>query len=178
MNAWTRGARKRIAPDTALLCATIVIAPQLFGGAFPWTGVTIAALCVGAFAAALWVRRLSPTHAVDGVFLVMLFAWGWTCVQAVPLSPSVAELLGLETFETVRRLRDLAWAGEVPFTISHDPGSTHAQVLIGVSILSAFMAARLGGPDALQPIAIATAGSATLVAAKPIVKVPVTRIER
>ena len=49
----------------------------------------------------------------------------------------------------------------LPF--SYDPGSTHLQILIGVSILSAFLAARLGGPPRLKPIAVATVVSAVLI---------------
>ena len=163
MNAITISRRLPIAPDTVLLCATIVIAPELFGGAFPWTVVVIAGLCVASLGTALWVRRSAATPVVDGVFIAMGLAWLWTCLQAVPLPTAVAHALGLGSVQTAERLQGLAWGDTVPFTVSYDPGSTQLQILIGISILSAFLAARLGGPSGLKPIAIATVASAVLI---------------
>jgi len=48
-------------------------------------------------------------------------------------------------------------------TISYDPGSTHLQILIGIGILSAFLAGRLGGSSGVKPLAIATVASAVLI---------------
>ena len=152
-----------IAPDTAVLCATILVAPELFGGAFPWTVVVIAGLCVACLGTAIWVRRARSTPVVDGVFIIMGVAWLWTCVQAVPLPSAVAHALRLGAVESAERVQGLAWADTVPITISYDPGSTYLQILIGISILSAFLAARLGGPSGLKPIAIATVTSAVLI---------------
>jgi tetratricopeptide (TPR) repeat protein len=163
MNAFTIRKRIPIQPDTALLCATIVIAPELFGGAFPWTVVAIAGLSVASLGTALWVRRSATTPMVDGVFVMMGVAWLWTCFQAVPLPSAVARALVLGSVEGAERLQGLAWGDTIPFTISYDPGSTHLQILIGISILSAFLAARLGGPSGLKPIAVAAVASATLI---------------
>jgi hypothetical protein len=163
MNAFTIRRRIPIQPDTALLCATIVIAPELFGGAFPWTVVAIAGLSVASLGTALWVRRSATTPMVDGVFIVMGVAWLWTCFQAVPLPSAVARALVLGSVQGAERLQGLAWGDTIPFTISYDPGSTHLQILIGIGILSAFLAARLGGPSRLKPIAVAAVASATLI---------------
>ena len=163
MNAFTTVRRFRIAPDTALLCATILIAPELFGGAFPWTVVVIAGLSVASLGAALWMRRSAATRVVDGLFIVMGVAWLWTCVQAVPLPSRIAHALGLGSVESAERLRGLAWGEAIPLTISYDPGSTHLQILIGVAIVAGFLAARLGGPSGLKPIAIASVASAVLI---------------
>jgi tetratricopeptide (TPR) repeat protein len=163
MNAFTIRKRLPIAPDTAILCATILIAPELFGGAFPWAVVVIAGLCVTCFGTALWVRRSAATPVVDGVFIVMAVAWLWTCLQAVRLPSRVAHALGLGSLQNAERLQGLAWADIVPVTISYDPGSTHLQILIGISILSAFLAGRLGGASGLKPIAVATVASAVLI---------------
>jgi tetratricopeptide (TPR) repeat protein len=162
MNGFT-SRRLPIAPDTALLCATILIAPELFGGAFPWAVVVIAGLCVACLGTALWVRRTASTPVVDGMFIVMGVAWLWTCLQAVPLPSRIAHALGLGSVQSAERLQGLAWADSVPFTISYDPGSTHLQILIGISILAAFLAARLGGLSGLRPIAMATVASAVLI---------------
>jgi len=163
MNAFTSGRRFSIPPDTALLCATILIAPQLFGGAFPWAVVVIAGLSVASLGTALWVRRSAATPVVDAVFVVMGVAWLWTCVQTIPLPSGVARALRLGTVRGVERLQGLAWGDNIPLTVSYDPGSTHLQILIGISILSAFLAGRLGGPSKLKPIAVATVASAALI---------------
>ncbi len=163
MNASITRTRFPIAPDTALLCATIIVAPQLFGGAFPWTVVTIAGLCIASLGLALWVRRAATNPVVDVTFLLMGAAWLWTCLQAVPLPMGIAHGLDLGSAKSAELLRGLAWADRVPLTISYDPGSTHLQILIGISILAAFLAARLGGPAGLKPLAGATVVSAVLI---------------
>jgi len=163
MKAFTVSRRLPIAPDTALLCATILIAPELVGGAFPWAVVAIAGLCVACLGTALWVRRSATTPAVDGVFIVMGVAWLWTCAQVVPLPSAIAHALGLGSVRGAERLRGLAWADSVPFTISYDPGATHLEILIGISILAAFLTARLVGPPGLKPIAVATVASTVLI---------------
>ena len=155
--------RLPIAPDTAVLCATILVAPELFGGAFPWTVVLIAGLFVACLGAAIWARRAESTPVVDRVFVVMSAAWLWTCLQVVPLPPGVARALRLGALQSAERLQGLAWADTIPITVSDDPGSTYIQILVGISILSAFLAARLGGPRGLKPIAAATATSAVLI---------------
>ena len=57
--------------DSALLCVTIVVAPQLLGGAFPWTVLVISGLCLASLGMALWVRRSSAAPVIDGVFIMM-----------------------------------------------------------------------------------------------------------
>ena len=163
MNALITGRRFPIAPDTALLCATIVIAPQLFGGAFPWAVVVIAGLAVTSLGTALWVRRFAATPVVDGVFIMMGVAWLWTCVQVLPLPPSVAHALSLGSVHSAERLQGLAWGETITLTVSYDPGSTYLQILIGIAIVAGFLAARLGGPSGLKPIAMAAVASAVLI---------------
>jgi tetratricopeptide (TPR) repeat protein len=163
MNALAKRGHLPDRPDTAVLCATIVIAPELFGGAFPWTVVIISGFCVASLGTALWVRRSAAAPVVDGVLIAMGLAWLWTCLQAVPLPSALASALDLGSVRTAERLQGLAWGNTVPFTVSYDPGSTQLQILIGISILSAFLAARLGGPSGLKPIAIATVASAVLI---------------
>ena len=149
--------------DTALLCAAIVASPQLFGGAFPWSVVAIAGLGLLALGASTWVRRRSASPVVDRVLVMMLFAWLWTCIQAVPLPPRLASALGLASVESAERLQGLAWSAEIPLTISYDPGSTQLQILIGVAIIASFLAARFVGPGGLPPLAMATVVSAGLI---------------
>ena len=162
MNRLAITRRVSIAPDTAALCATILVAPQLFGGAFPWSVLVIAGLCVASFGIALWVRRADATPVIDAVFAVMGVAWLWTYLQAMALPQGLASAIGLGSVESAERLDGLAWADATSLTISYEPGSTHLQILIGVAILSAFLAARLGGRSGLRPIAMATVVSAAL----------------
>jgi len=152
-----------IAPDSATLCVLVIVAPQLFGGAFPWSVVAISALSLVALGAALWVRRSSTRPVVDHVLIVMVAAWLWTCLQVVPLPSAVAQAFGLKSAESAQRLQGLEWAGSIPLTISYDPGSTRIQILIGIVIIAAFLAARLVGPNGLRPIAIAAVASALLI---------------
>lgn len=163
MNALAKHRHLPIRPDTAVLCVTILIAPQLFGGAFPWSVIVIAGLSLLSLGTALWVRRSSPAPVIDGVFVMMGVAWLWTCAQAVPLPSGAARALGLRSVETAERLQGLAWAGTIPLTISYDSGSTQLQILIGIVIIAAFLAARLGGPSSLKPVASAAAASAVLI---------------
>jgi len=145
-----------------VLCALVVVAPQLFGGAFPWSVVVITCFSLAALATALWTRRSTSSRVVDAVFLAMALAWAWTCLQVVPLPSTLGDALGLGSAEAAERLRGLAWSGAVPTTVSYEPGSTLLQILSGISILAGFLAARLGGPSGLKPIAIAAVASAAL----------------
>lgn len=154
--------RDSLNADTALLCVLVIFAPQLFGGAFPWTVASIAGIALLALVVALVVRRGEAPRVVDGLTVVLSTAWLWTCVQAIRLPNEVASALRLGSSQSAERLTGLEWAGEVPVTISHDPGSTELQILVGIAILAAFIAARLGGPGGLRPIAMATVGSALL----------------
>ncbi|MBW1754577.1 MAG: tetratricopeptide repeat protein [Deltaproteobacteria bacterium] len=162
MNPLDTNRLRPIAPDTAILCILVVVGPQLFGGAFPWSVVLIAGLSLLGLATALWVRRSSPPPLIDGVFVVMGVAWLWTCVQAISLPSGVAHALRVGSAQTADRLEGLVWAGNIPLTISCDPGSTQLQILVGIAILAAFLTARFSGPDGLGPIATATVLSALL----------------
>ena len=163
MNASKISTRFRLAPATVVICGTILVAPELFGGAFPWAVVAIAGLSVVSLGTALWVQRKASMPVLDGILLAMGVAWVWTCLQALPLPSGIAHALGLRSAQIAERFQGLVWADSVPFTISHDPGSTHIQILIGVGILASFLAARLGGRRGLKPIAIATVASAVLI---------------
>jgi tetratricopeptide (TPR) repeat protein len=112
--------------------------------------------------AALFVRRGFGTEVVDALALAMMAAWLWTCVQALAVPESVARTLGLRSLEAAERLEGLSWIGNIPFTISYDPGSTYQQIMVGVAVVATFLAARLAGPSTLRPLAIATVASALL----------------
>jgi len=118
---------------------------------------------VASFGIALWVRRAEATRVIDGVFGVMGVAWLWTCLQAAALPKGLARALHLGSVESAARLEGLAWADATGLTISYEPGSTQLQILTGVAILSAFLAARLGRASGLRPIAVATVASAALI---------------
>jgi hypothetical protein len=148
---------------TAMLCAVVIIAPELFGGAVPWTVTSIAALALVAFGVALWVRRTETPSVFDSVFVAMFVAWLWTCLQTLPLPATLAKALGLASVEGAARLQGLEWVDTPALTVSYEPGQTYVQMLIGVGILSSFLAARLLGSAQLRPIAGATVVSATLV---------------
>lgn len=152
--------------DTWALCVLVTVAPQLFGGAFAWATIAIAALSLAALATSLWVRREAASPIVDVVLIVMAFALVWACLQLAPWPEPVARALGLASLEAAQRLEGLEWSPVIPLTISRDPGSTMLHVLIGIAILSAFLAARLGGRSNVKPVAIATVASALLLAAE------------
>jgi tetratricopeptide (TPR) repeat protein len=148
--------------DTAALCALVIVAPQLFGGAFAWAVLAIAGLSLLALATALWVRRDTAHPVVDVVLVMMSIAWLWTCSQVLEWPEAVARALDLASLQRAETLAGLEWAPDIPLTISLDPGATLLQISIGVAILSTFIAARLGGPEGLKPVATATVVSALL----------------
>ncbi len=150
--------------DTVILCVLALVAPQLFGGVFPWSVVLIAGLSVLALAAALWTRQAARRPVVDALLAAMTAAWLWTCLQSVSIPSGVAQALRLRSLQSAARLAGLQWAGEIPLTISYDPGSTQLHIVTGIAVLAAFVAARLGGPGGLRPIAAAAAASAALLA--------------
>jgi pentatricopeptide repeat protein len=162
MNVFAIRERVPIAPDTAILCATIVVAPQLFGGAFPWSVVAIAGLSWLALASTVWVRRSSSRPVIDAVAVVLGLAWLWTCLQAAALPSTLAGALSLRSVQSAERLDGLAWVDAAKLTISYDPGATQLQILVGVGIVSAFLAARSKGSSGLRPLAVATVASAVL----------------
>jgi O-Antigen ligase/Tetratricopeptide repeat len=96
------------------------------------------------------------------VLVVMGLAWVWTCLQILPLPEPVARALRLGSVQSAQTLQGLEWAGQIPLTVSRDPGSTLLQIIVGIAILAAFLAARLGGLSGLKPIAGATVVSALL----------------
>lgn len=155
--------------DTTLLCLLILVGPQLFGGAAAWSILVIAGIAMLALFAALFIRRSSGTEVVDALTVAMMTAWVWTCVQAVALPYWIARRLQLGSIENLERLQGLSWVGSIPFTISYDPGSTHQQILIGCAVLATFLAARMGGPFTLRPVAIATVASALLLTIEAII---------
>jgi tetratricopeptide (TPR) repeat protein len=147
---------------TATLCLLALVGPQLLGGAVPWSIPVISGLAVLALFTAIFARRRSGSDVVDALAIAMMAAWLWTCVQALALPAWVARPLGLRSVEAAERLEGLSWIGNIPFTISYDPGSTYQQIMIGVAVVATFLAARLAGPSTLRPLAIATVASALL----------------
>jgi len=138
------------------LWATIVISPQLFGGVFRWSAVLIAAMCVVSYGLALYAQDQVHPRTADRLLWVMTGAWLWTCAQALPLPKWLAETLHLQSVQSAARLE---WVVDfaIPLTLSVDPGATQAQVVVGVAILSAFLAARLMEPRHPGTVARATA---------------------
>ena len=151
------------------MCLALLMwcSPLLFGGAFGWTTVAIAALAVVTLVVVLRTRRDGPAPARRVVGVVMVAAWVWTCLQAVPVPRSIARALSLHSAEIADRLSAVF---DLPVTtaISADPGATQTQILIGASVVCAFLSANILGATharmvtAMGAISAATVGLVTL----------------
>lgn len=115
-------------------------------------------MCLVSYGLALYAQDRVPPQAADWLLLVMVGSWLWTCAQALPLPRWLAEVLHLQSVESVARLQSLVDFG-IPLTVSVDPGETQAQVVVGTAILSAFLAGRL-----LEPLRPGSVARATAVA--------------
>jgi hypothetical protein len=134
--------------QTALIpmTVTLIVAPQLLGGVFPWA---VATICVLAGAAGILasrrieiisVRRRSATL----LDWMMVIALAWTAFQIMPIP---APLVGILVPESVD-----AWRSNAPLfgetarsliPMSLDPGATRLEVAKGSAIVAVFFAARV-----------------------------------
>lgn len=119
-------------------------------------------MCLVSYGLALYAQDGVQPPVIDRLLLIMVGAWLWTCAQALPLPRWLAEALHLQSLQSASRLESVVGFA-VPLTVSVDPGETQAQIVVGIAILSAFLAGRLIEPRHPGSVARATALAAGLV---------------
>ena len=125
------------------LGAVLILAPELLGGALPWTVALIAALCALAFVLVF----LAASHRIQGtkipmIAIVGIVALAWTGVQAAPLPCKWVERVAPESaLEAQLGAATFAVAHAPLCTISRDPGATREELVKGAALLCIFLAA-------------------------------------
>ena len=128
-----------------MLGLALIGAPLLFGGAFGWTVPFITGVFILAFAlvsATQWSRLDKP---VPIIWIVVAAGWFWTAVQSIPLPINLARPLASIPVDRIERTLALVRsAGPIDSaSLSYDPGATQVQLLVGASIVTAFVCAWL-----------------------------------
>ena len=135
-----------VQPALIAMIVTLIVAPQLLGGVFPW-GVAIVCILAGA-AGILAGRQIEilgarRSHATL-LDWMMVVALAWTGLQLVPIPSAWVSLLVPESVD--------AWRSNAPLfdqprrawlPMSLDPGATRLEVAKGSAIVAVFLAARL-----------------------------------
>ncbi len=134
--------------QTALIAMTVtlIVAPQLLGGVFPWA---VATICVLAGAAGILAGRRIEITSVRGrsatlLDWMMVIALVWTAVQLMPIPAALVGILVPESVDAWRSNAPLF--GESPrsfIPMSLDPGATRLEVAKGSAIVAVFLAARV-----------------------------------
>ncbi len=134
--------------QTALIpmTVTLIVAPQLLGGVFPWA---VATICVLAGAAGILasrrieiisVRRRSATL----LDWMMVIALAWTAFQIMPIPAALVGTLVPEAVDAWRSNAPLfGEAARSLIPMSLDPGATRLEVAKGSAIVAVFLAARV-----------------------------------
>jgi tetratricopeptide (TPR) repeat protein len=128
-----------------LLASTLIVSPQLLGGATLWSVALIALLSVLTLAVTVWAQGndVPPSPWQDLAFLGIGVGLLWTAVQAVPLPAELTGWVHPEARGVSGRV-SAALGREAPrfVPISRDPGATLAAVVQGIGLLAVFEAAR------------------------------------
>lgn len=161
-------------PDRSFLLATmcmgttLVVAPELLGGVYPWA---IALICVLAAATGVGTavgvpvgdRQSNPASVLDRVMVVAL---AWTCLQLVPLPTGIVAWLVPESVEAYRATALLygeparSW---IPLSL--DPGATRLEIAKGTAIVTMFLSARLFATNGYRRHVLAAVGSSGIILA-------------
>lgn len=124
------------------LGALIIVAPELFGGVFPWSTVVIAGMALATLLATIWAVRDRRPRSTPAIAIVICGAAVWTCIQVMPLPCTVVSRLAPEAARELRAVLSLAGApSPSTCTLSRDPGATHIEVIKGVAIVASFLSA-------------------------------------
>ena len=128
-----------------LLGLTVIVGPQLLGGAYGWGISIIAGVAGAACLAAAWTAR------ADGQKIPMtLVGWAaigalaWTALQALPLPRALTMFLqpdAVEMADAAARLLGEPERGWIPLSIS--PYGTLAEIVKGAAVVATFLAASL-----------------------------------
>jgi hypothetical protein len=133
----------RDAPALALLATSIVIAPELLGGIYPWGILAIATANLAALGLALWA---DPTRALRATSLLhaMLLAVAWTIVQALPMPCAIVEVLAPDSARELGRAHALVGAAAPRLCeLSRDATATREEIAKGLGIVAAFLTASM-----------------------------------
>lgn len=128
------------------ITVTLIVAPQLLGGVFPWA---VAIICVLAGTAGILASRQVEIisvrrRSVTLLDWMMVIALAWTGLQLVPMSGTLVGFLVPESVDAWRSNATLF--GESPRSLipmSLDPGATRLEVAKGCAIVAVFLAARV-----------------------------------
>ena len=138
----TKVAARLILPALVAVGITAIVAPELFGGAFGWSVLTIAAMTAasaGLVVAATWGstrNRHSPP-----VVVAIVVTLAWTIFQVIPLPSGMVETVApkaaLEAIATAEARGEPApsW-----IALTRDPGATAAECLKGAILFAMFCA--------------------------------------
>jgi len=129
-----------------LFAATVVLAPELLGGAYGWA-ITIIAGLSGLTALLIgWTRRKADTRAGGSAALLaaVVLALVWTGLQAAPLPCGWVEVIAPESARQAQLAAEaLEEATPVLCSASRDPGATRGEIVKGFGMVSILLAAWL-----------------------------------
>jgi tetratricopeptide (TPR) repeat protein len=145
-----------------MLAGTVVIAPQLLGGRFGWGITIIALLAGGCCATAGWSARGTIRGRVPWMVLVMIALVAWTAFQALPLPRTFVEIvqpLAVDRIDAAYALLDEPPPYWIPLSLS--PAGTQAEIVKGLGIAAAFIAAWLLASLGQRSMVIVAVGAST-----------------
>jgi len=135
-----------VQPALIAMIVTLIVAPQLLGGVFPWA---VAIICILAGVAGILASRhieIAGVRRGHATLLdwMMVIALAWTGLQLIPVPSTLVSLLVPESLDAWRSNAPLF--GESPrsfIPMSLDPGATRLEVAKGSAIVAVFLAARV-----------------------------------
>ncbi len=122
----------------SLICLTLVIAPQLLGGAVGWSVVVITILSIASALSTSFVA--SGRTAASSVVLIASAAFVLTFLQSIPLPRAVVSFFSASAVTSTDGARAALGLGDASWLpLSYDPGATRMEVLKGVALLCVFI---------------------------------------
>ncbi|MCA9600837.1 MAG: O-antigen ligase family protein, partial [Myxococcales bacterium] len=147
---------------------TVIVAPELLGGALGWSISAIALLSLATLIAAAFHYRGTTRFAESGgLALGVLALTGWTLLAAVPLPCGLVRRLSPAA---ARHAEEIAAAlgGAARCTLSYDPGNTLNETVklaaVGALVLTGWLLARSGHRRFVLACAAASGGVMAVVA--------------
>lgn len=126
---------------TLVMGALLIGAPQLLGGALPWTINAIAALSLLCLVVVA-MRAPALGRSAPRMGLMLLIMAGWTALQAAPLPCELVAWLSPDSAEKQRAINAIMDMPAVATcTLSQDPGNTQQELIKGLSLTATFIAA-------------------------------------
>ena len=135
-----------VQPALIPMTLTLVLAPQLLGGVFPWSAALICALA--GIAGALTSRHVEiisqRRRAATLLDWMMVAALAWTGLQLLPLPMGWVALLmpeSADAWQANALLFGESQGSWIPMSL--DPGATRLEVAKGAAIVAMFLVARV-----------------------------------